>query len=317
MNTQNESLNSLRTAEKNSIRQIHINGNYLIGYARFRKSECEIYDFISPTLRILRFLEGDSDWSVNDRVCRFRAGDMVLLSNVCRRNIRQVYSGYLRYEMFDFYPAVFPNHRLADAFYTDQALKISGDDPRAPAVHALLDILLREVLEESEKSWLYADSIRYLLSLTVTRFVRANPDISVQPHDPTLSMLSGSLQYISDHISEKLTIDGIAETCGYSHEYYSRIFKHYYGVAPVRYITGVRLDKAIFLIRARHMTVHDAAMQSGYQSMAAFYKAFRSYFGCTPGEYMATSPEDASSARPAPRGIRGGKTKEAGQKTGE
>ena len=30
----------------------------LIGYSVIRKTQCEIYNYISPTLRIIRFIEG-------------------------------------------------------------------------------------------------------------------------------------------------------------------------------------------------------------------------------------------------------------------
>lgn len=261
------------------------NGNYLIGYAIFRKERCEIHNFISPTLRILRFLEGDADWRINDRVRRFRAGDVMLLNNVSRRNVHQMHSDCIRYEMFDFYPAIFSDHRLSNIFYGKQNLVFSEVPERMKRLHGLLDALRDEMLHEDG---LYRnDCLRNLTELLAVSFARCLPPPDM-PEDSAFYRLSGNLQYITEHISEPLTVAELATKCGYTVEHYSRLFKRYFGMTPIRYITTTRLDNVIFLVLNRHMSVLEAAGLSGYQSSSAFYKSFRSFYDMTPTEYISS-----------------------------
>jgi AraC-like DNA-binding protein len=60
------------------------------------------------------------------------------------------------------------------------------------------------------------------------------------------------------------------------------------GLAPLEYLTDWRLRKATKLLRETGSPVRVIAYQCGYESEAAFARAFKKRFGVSPGEYRRT-----------------------------
>lgn len=92
---------------------------YVVGYSTVYKTRCEIYNFVSPTLRILRFTEGSAQWRIDRTIESFCAGDVVILNNLNKRNIHKILSDSITYELFDFYPSLLSSEQLWSVFYQD------------------------------------------------------------------------------------------------------------------------------------------------------------------------------------------------------
>lgn len=93
------------------------------------------------------------------------------------------------------------------------------------------------------------------------------------------------LTYLKENCHEKLSVDEIASQCGYSATYFSRLFKKYTGVAPVKYLANCRIEKAQQLLTQTSKTVEAIMEECGYTNRTAFFKAFTQKHGCTPLQY--------------------------------
>lgn len=62
-------------------------------------------------------------------------------------------------------------------------------------------------------------------------------------------------------------------------------FKEKAGVTPLDYLTQWRLQKAGDLLRQGEESVEEVALRVGYESGAAFSKAFKREMGFSPGSY--------------------------------
>ena len=266
-------------------RRFYNGADYLAGYAKIEKAKCEISNFISPTLRILRFLRGTSDWMINGQIVRIHPGDVVILCNVCRRNIHEVLEGTVVYEMFDFFPSVFNHSSQWKIFFTDRHIVASRDDPHSEAIYTYLDLLKREMTAEQETLG-QKESIRMLLNLVSTEFCRKLGTDSLSLVHTSVYLVSESIQYISKKLTANLSVEEIAEKYGYTPEHYSRLFKRCFGITPMQYIISSRIDNAIHLIQNEGMTVQSAAYRSGFNNASAFYRAFKIYKGSSPGTYI-------------------------------
>lgn len=256
---------------------------YVVGYSKFRKNGCEIFNFVSPTLRILRFIEGSAQWKIDGIVQCFCHGDIIILNNLNKRNIHKLLSEYITYEMFDFYPSFLSNDQLWTIFYFNVHKIVSTSDEKSNKINFLLDCLREEILCSADTYQIF--SIQRLLDLLALEF-RRNINLKNDVHyNESFFNIAKSVRYISEHFCENLTILSLAQQCNYSAEYYSRIFKKYLGVSPIQYIIGLRLENVLQLIRTENMTVLDAAYQSGFQSSSAFYKAFRTHYETSPTKY--------------------------------
>ncbi|MCR5282446.1 MAG: AraC family transcriptional regulator [Lachnospiraceae bacterium] len=95
--------------------------------------------------------------------------------------------------------------------------------------------------------------------------------------------------YISDHISEEITIGDLAEASSFSPWYARRIFIKYLGMTPAVYIRRLKLSKSALRLRDEACQILDVALDMGFGSVDGYQRAFRREFGINPKEY-STSP---------------------------
>ena len=279
-----QNLSSVHLDSYLTTRRVYDGDNYLAGYAVIEKQKCEIHNFISPTFRILHFLKGTSDWLIDGALCRIRQGDVVIFSNICKRNIHEVLDDSVVYEMYDFYPRILSKGYLVNVFFCEQHVVFSAGDPGADAVTGYLDRLRGEIFSDAETPG-RNESIRMLLNLLAIAFRRRLGSDKIGTGSPAYR-ISESVQYITEHISEKVTVEEIAAHHGYTTEHYSRLFKRCFGITPVQYIINTRIENTVHLVMEEHMTVMDAAVKSGFQSSSGFYKSFKKYKGVSPAAFI-------------------------------
>jgi AraC-like DNA-binding protein len=85
--------------------------------------------------------------------------------------------------------------------------------------------------------------------------------------------------------SNPWTVDSLAETVGLSRSAFASKFTHLVGEPPLRYLTNVRLDAAAKRLRTTNDKLLAVAAGAGYDSPAAFTRAFERRLGVSPGEY--------------------------------
>lgn len=91
--------------------------------------------------------------------------------------------------------------------------------------------------------------------------------------------------YISENLSEDLTLTALSKRCFYNPSYFSRVFKEKFGLTLTEYITGKRLEHAAYLLSSENSSAERIAVECGFSGKAAFYRAFAKKYGCTPNEY--------------------------------
>ena len=120
---------------------------------------------------VTKIQQNHPDWLIDGQIFRIHAEDIVILSNVCKRNIHEVLDGTLVYEMFDFYPSVFNHSSQWKIFFTKHHIIARDRDPSAASIYTYLDLLRQEMNAEVEPLGC-RESIRMLLNLTATEFCR-------------------------------------------------------------------------------------------------------------------------------------------------
>jgi AraC family transcriptional regulator of arabinose operon len=81
------------------------------------------------------------------------------------------------------------------------------------------------------------------------------------------------------------SLDEIASEVSLSKYHFTRMFTLATGISPMDYVTKLRIEKAVELLRYTSLPVHEIADQIGYASGSYFSKVFRSRVGFTPGEF--------------------------------
>jgi AraC family transcriptional regulator len=101
-------------------------------------------------------------------------------------------------------------------------------------------------------------------------------------------------KYIRDHIAEPLTREVLADLAGFSVPHLHRIFKSTTGESLAIYIRRVRMERAGRKLRMGAVDITQVALAAGYQSHAAFGKAFRQHFGLSPSEFRELDCQKAT-----------------------
>ncbi len=93
------------------------------------------------------------------------------------------------------------------------------------------------------------------------------------------------IDYIEEHLEEKLNLEQIAEHAGYSRFHLNRIFMEETGDTIHKYVQERRLTMAAEKLVDTDMDITQIAYDAGYQSQQAFSLAFKQVYLCPPGAY--------------------------------
>lgn len=92
-------------------------------------------------------------------------------------------------------------------------------------------------------------------------------------------------QFINESYSQKLTLEEIAATVGYSKYYVNRLFKQYKGTTVMDYLIQVRIEQAKKLLRTCNYSVKQISMMVGYSEPNYFTLTFKKLEGLSPLKY--------------------------------
>ena len=93
------------------------------------------------------------------------------------------------------------------------------------------------------------------------------------------------LDYIVAHINDDISLESLAGVAGYSPFHFSRRFALATGMPPSRYISRMRLDKAMVELAAGVLPLSQIAFNAHFSSQASFSRAFHRATGMTPKQY--------------------------------
>lgn len=101
------------------------------------------------------------------------------------------------------------------------------------------------------------------------------------------SYIQELLSFIGEHLSDSLTIEELSQRYGVGKTKLCEDFKEAVGMTCKRYVYTMRMTRARDMLLAGSSIVL-TALETGYSSEAHFVKAFREFFGVTPGKFLKT-----------------------------
>ena len=131
----------------------------------------------------------------------------------------------------------------------------------------------------------------------------ANRTDTVNDHRERLNRV---LVYIQDNIDQPLSLAPLAAVANFSPFHFHRIFSAYIGESLHEHIRRVRLEKAAQKLARSAGPITEIALAAGYETPAAFTKAFKQLFGKNPTEFTklkSGNPTAACSRIPAKRRV--------------
>jgi AraC-like DNA-binding protein len=170
---------------------------------------------------------------------------------------------------------------------------IKADQARTLALHSTMQALALEMAEQVPGSEVVATRLAEVLFIqTLRAHIASEPERNTPGRnkgwlraifDP---QVGAALSAVHDSVRTSWTVESLAAAATMSRSAFAVRFKQLLGQTPLEYVTEWRMQKAMQLLEQRDKKLIDVARSVGYESDAAFSKAFKRVVGTNPGEYL-------------------------------
>lgn len=100
-----------------------------------------------------------------------------------------------------------------------------------------------------------------------------------------LETIQEIVDYIENHLEERLNLDRLSKAAGYSKYHLGRMFSNIVGMSVHTYIQRRRLTEAARRLIFTSDPVLDIALLSGYETQQSFTAGFKKLYRCSPQIY--------------------------------
>jgi YesN/AraC family two-component response regulator len=151
-------------------------------------------------------------------------------------------------------------------------------------------LIIHNAIDEHQKN-LYSNKIlqrykhRELIHTNENKFEASLLSIQEINNVKHRTIIDISCKYINDNYGSNIGATDIAEICNISTGYLSTIFKHFTNSTIPKYITNIRLQKAIELLKDPTIPISKIAKVCGFNNVNYFTRVFKINFGVIPTIY--------------------------------
>jgi len=165
-------------------------------------------------------------------------------------------------------------------------LRAAGEVPHLPSDCApvrLLKIIVNDAAAGRISDSLIASSCIYQFMTELSRLQAT----TLRNRDNWSENIRRAAEFIEYNYAQMISIDQLSEHVSLSKYHLIRRFSASSGLTPGAYLTRVRIEKAMELLRGTNLSIEAIAKRIGYSSGSYFIKAFRNLTGLTPGEFRS------------------------------
>src|SRR6202166_325706 len=175
-----------------------------------------------------------------------------------------------------------------------ELILIKADQAQTLALHATLQLLASEMAEPAPGSEVMVNRLADILFIQCVRAHIASSSGSCKAgwlraiFDPKIGV---ALKAMHERVENPWTVESLAGAAGMSRSAFALRFKQLLGETPLEYLTNWGMYKATGFMQEDDKKLFDVARSVGYDSDAAFSKAFRRVFGLAPRQYQRRANE--------------------------
>jgi AraC-like DNA-binding protein len=196
-----------------------------------------------------------------------------------------IISGWFRFDRMSLKP-------LTD--FLPKLILVKADHAQSLALHTTLQLLASEMAEPAPGAEVVVNRLADVLFIQCVRaYIDSGSDACKTGwlraiFDPKIG---AALKAIHERVENPWTVETLAAASGMSRSAFALRFKELLGETPLEYLTNWRMYKAIGLLQQGNRKLFEVAKVVGYDSDAAFSKAFKRVLGVAPREYRRGATE--------------------------
>lgn len=152
--------------------------------------------------------------------------------------------------------------------------------PESPLIQLLMEIY-EKALKQNINDAYHASAVSFSFIMELYRFILSmDKKEEMWPESVVKAIL-----FIKNNYNQNIGLEDIIEVAELSKYHFTRLFQKTTNYTPLQYITKVRLDRAIVLLKSTDLTVAEIARQVGYANGNYFTKVFQKKIGQSPGQF--------------------------------
>lgn len=173
---------------------------------------------------------------------------------------------------------------LSDCFDPKISYLLHPNSSQRAELTEMFSNLVREYYSDEYGASLYADGLFLQIMIELNRMRRTA--CRPQTAKAASPLVSGVVEYISEHFNEELSLDMLAEKFFVSKYHLSHEFTSNVGISVYRYIILKRLTAA------KHMLMYDVSpgevyLRCGFRDYTSFFRAFKAEYGISPRNFSS------------------------------
>lgn len=151
---------------------------------------------------------------------------------------------------------------------------------------------VREAMQRTLARWrsdnaVYQASCRMAL-LDALYFLLTPPSPRRVREDRALKLARAVRGLLNQTVAKNCSVRALLGTLGYSYEHLCRVFRGVYGVTPLEYLNGARIESAKQWLADPRYNIGQVARKAGFNSPHYFARVFRRNVGMAPRDFLRT-----------------------------
>lgn len=181
----------------------------------------------------------------------------------------------------------------ADSAFTSTLVKkykLPVNRPINPGQSSFILPILTEIRREfMEKRPFSEYALKLLvekLFMELARHLEEKLDDSLTPRKFELIKKLRELRFkVHENFTKRWTVEEMAKMCFLSSNRFTVLYKEFFHKSPIEDLLEVRLERAKWLLSSSHLSVSEAAEQSGFENIYYFSRIFKRWTGVSPRDF--------------------------------
>ena len=157
-----------------------------------------------------------------------------------------------------------------------------------PSHNVFFDLLNAIDEECTKRQFAYEYVLQAKLMELVAQLFRLHSTNQLSPSQKKPELLLFALEYISQNLHQNLSLETVAKQCFLTPQYFSSYFKKHTGMNFSKYLSDLRLERALNALIQSNKSILEIAFQCGFNSKTSFYRAWYSKYQISPSQVRAT-----------------------------
>ena len=236
-------------------------------------------------IELVFVLDGVLEITVNNTAHTLHADELRLINSVENHSLTAENAECLILDISYEFAAQFDDSLYSSVF------KVVGGSGAEDELRNLLWQLSRTVNEAELPDLRQYSLVTDILHVLFVQCLHENPSAVKEGESIQSRHVKLALEYIEQHYREDFTEMGVAKILGVQPVYLAQRFKEATGKTFTEYVMEFRLERAMYALTNKGMSIEDAAKAGGFPSKRTFIAKCKRAYGITPFQLLKQQRE--------------------------